>query len=203
MSYAAVEHALALTLRQIENLNSDNVQAGHSRHVPQHPASVRLTSGSVARKASGIQSVQSIWQIHADCFVRTSDETLDDDRREVIEMAGALVSVVDVYPTLGSFGLTDVNAYIASEQITKVQASIPSEPTLERLGRDRYWVLRVNFRVFEDKTIVVDRDANFDTPAKVDSRRYRIRLPSEVHVSSEQPDSMRQGDLWIESEDKK
>ena len=200
MSYAAVETALAAVIRQIDNLNSDNVQAGHTRHIPQHPASVRLTTGAVNRKYSGIQSVQSIWRIHADCFVETSDETLDTDRREILEMAGALQDVVSVYPTLGSHGLEQPDDYATSEQIVKVETAIPSEPTLERIGRTQFWTYRVDFAVYEDKTISVDYDARHDTPARVRSKRYRLRLPSEVHVGSEQPDSMRQGDLWLEDD---
>ena len=200
MGYAAVEEALAATIRQIENLNSDNVRAGDSRHILNRRASVRLTTGAVNRKYVGIQSVQSVWTVHADCYVETSDETLNADRSEVQDMSAALVSVVDVYPTLGAFGLTDVNAYISSEQIVKVETAIPSEPTLERLGRDRYWTHRVNFLIYETKTVVVDFESRNDTPAKVGSRRYRLRLPSEVFVSSEQPDSMRSGDLWLEND---
>ena len=82
----------------------------------------------------------------------------------------------------------------------KVETSIPSEPTLERLGRNRFWVHRVDFDIFEHKVIMVDFESRNDTPDKVSSRRYRIRLPSEVFVSSEQPDSMREGDLWLEND---
>ena len=202
MGYSAVETALAMTIRQIENLNSDNVQAGSSQHILNHKASVRLTTGAVSRKASGLQSVQTVWQIHADSFVRTDDESLDADRQEVQDMSAALQDIVSVYPTLGTFGLEQPDAYVASEQILKVEVSIPSEPTLERLGRDRYWTHRVDFQVFEHKVVMVDFESRNDTPDKVSSRRYRVRLPSEVHVGSEQPDDLRAGDLWIENDNR-
>ena len=200
MSYESVEEALALTIRQIDNLNSDNVAQGHSRHILNHKASVRLTTGSARRKASGIQSVQTVWTVHADCFVQTTDATLDVDRSEVLDMSAALIDVVSVHPTLGTFGLEQPDDYSSSEQITKVELNIPGEPTLDRLGRTQFWRHRVDFQVFEDKVIMVDFESRNDTPDKVRSRRYRVRLPSEVFVSKEQPDDIRAGDLWIEND---
>ena len=47
---------------------------------------------------------------------------------------------------------------------------------------------------------MVDFESRNDTPERVGSRRYRIRLPSEVHVGSEQPDDLRAGDLWLEDD---
>ena len=200
MGYSAVEAALAATIRQIDGLNSANVQAGSSQHILNHKASVRLTTGAVSRKASGLQSVTTVWTVHVDSFVQTTDETLDADRQEAQDMSAAMQNVVSVYPTLGSDGIAAPNAYVASEQILKVETAIPSEPTLERLGRNRFWVHRVDFLIYEHKIIMVDFESRNDTPDKVSSGRYRIRLPSEVFVSSEQPDDLRAGDLWIEND---
>ena len=202
MSYAGVEEALAMTLRQIDGLNSDNVRAGSSQHILNHKASVRLTTGAVSRKASGLQSVQTVWTVHADSYVQTSDETLDIDRQEVQDMSAAMQDIVSTYPTLGSDGIEQPDDYVASEQIMKVETSIPSEPTLERLGRNRFWVHRVDFDIFEHKVIMVDFESRNDTPDKVSGRRYRIRLPSEVHVGKERPDEIRAGDLWIENDNR-
>ena len=61
-----------------------------------HKASVRLTTGAVSRKASGLQSVTTVWTVHADSYVQTSDETLDIDRQEVQDMSAAMQNVVSV-----------------------------------------------------------------------------------------------------------
>ena len=136
MSYANVEHALGATLRQIENLTNANVALGGSNAILlSQRVSVRLTTGGAMRKHSGMQSVRTEWTIHADCFVRTSDATSDDDKREVQDLSQALQDVIGVYPTLGTHGLEHGDDYAASEQIVRVVTDIPGEPVLARIHR--------------------------------------------------------------------
>ena len=78
--------------------------------------------------------------------------------------------------------LEQANAYSASEQITKVETAIPTEPTLERLGRNRYWTDLADFLIYEHKVSWIDFESRYPTPERVRSRRYGIRLPSEVQV---------------------
>ena len=199
MSYQNVEHALALTIRQIQNLTASNVALGGSNDVLlSQRVSVRLTTGRAVRKHSGMQSVRTDWVVHADAFVKTSDSTSDADKQEVQDLSQALVDVVSVYPTLGSYGLVEPDDYAVSEQIVNVETSIPGEPVLERIGRTELWRHRVDFTVSEEKVVAPDFDAKYDTAKRVRNRRYRIRLPSEVFVGSEKPEDTRQGDLWIE-----
>ena len=145
-----------------------------------------------------MQSVRTKWTIHTDCYVRTSDSTSDDDKQEVQDLSQALQDVIGVYPTLGSHGLEAPDDYAVSEQIVKVISAIPGEPVLERIGRTELWRHRVDFTVSEEKVVMVDFDARYDTSERVASRRYRIRLPSEIHVGDEPPKDSRQGDLWME-----
>ena len=140
MSYQNVEYALALTIRQIQNLNAANVALGGSNDVLlSQRVSVRLTTGRAVRKHSGMQSVRTDWVVHADAFVKTSDATSDDDKREVQDLSQALQDVIGVYPTLGTHGLERGDDYAVSEQIVKVETAIPGEPVLERIGRTELW----------------------------------------------------------------
>ena len=150
MGYARVSQALAAVIRKSPFYDTKNVAIGHYRFMLSKPYSVSLVPGGVSREELGPQSIRVEYEIQVRLFHKATKAKLEDVYDSIIEKRDEIFNIVDIYPTLDSGSVSNPNANVVVECITRAFMTDADEPEWEQIQRTYLWTQELSCSIQED-----------------------------------------------------
>ena len=157
-NYDKIEEAAADVLRRVQwNLGAGTeyplaktVAQGHHRFIHDRGGvSITLTPGPVNRTFGTLQTMENDWTINAQLYMVHNVDKSEEFYTRIRKIRDAILTALDVYPTLDTHTGRDVN-------ITRAYVSNMGEPEWLQISRTYLWTQEISILVRE-VSILPDR----------------------------------------------